>query len=59
MKFKEYLDEVAGPDKCWKGYKKDGTQAGTGKNKGKLVNKCIPEDADEEEKLKAEKNKKK
>jgi hypothetical protein len=38
------LDEVAGPDKCWDGYKKDGTQAGTGKNKGKRVNKCVPEE---------------
>ena len=38
------LDEVAGPDDCWDGYKKDGTQAGTGKNKGKRVNKCVPEE---------------
>ena len=30
---------------CWDGYKKDGTQKGTGKNKGKRVNKCVPEDA--------------
>lgn len=35
------LDEVAGPDKCWKGYKKAGTQKGTGKNAGKRVNKCV------------------
>ena len=41
----EELEEVAGPDKCWDGYKKDGTQKGTGKNKGKRVNKCVPEDA--------------
>jgi hypothetical protein len=44
MDFNKYFDEVAGPESCWKGYKKDGTQAGTGKNKGKRVNKCIPED---------------
>ena len=41
----EELEEVAGPDKCWDGYKKAGTQKGTGKNKGKRVNKCVPEDA--------------
>jgi hypothetical protein len=35
------LDEVAGPEKCWKGYKRAGTQAGTGKNAGKRVNKCV------------------
>lgn len=35
------LEEVAGPDKCWKGYKKAGTQKGTGKNAGKRVNKCV------------------
>lgn len=34
------LDEVAGPKNCWKGFKKDGTQAGTGENAGKRVNKC-------------------
>tara|TARA_X000001036_G_scaffold4877_1_gene4420 strand:- start:879 stop:3242 length:2364 start_codon:yes stop_codon:yes gene_type:complete len=34
------LAEVAGPDKCWPGHKKVGTQPGTGKNKGKRVNKC-------------------
>lgn len=38
------LAEVAGPEKCWDGYKKAGTQPGTGKNKGKRVNKCVPED---------------
>jgi hypothetical protein len=38
------LDEVAGPKDCWDGYKKDGTQAGTGENKGKRVNKCVPEE---------------
>jgi len=36
--------EVAGPKDCWDGYKKDGTQAGTGKNKGKRVNKCVKEE---------------
>jgi hypothetical protein len=36
----ESIDEVAGPDKCWPGHKKVGTQPGTGKNKGKRVNKC-------------------
>ncbi len=35
------LDEVAGPKKCWKGYKRAGTQKGTGKNAGKRVNKCV------------------
>lgn len=34
------LDEVAGPEKCWDGYKKVGTKPGTGKNKGKRVNDC-------------------
>ena len=43
------LDEVAGPDKCWDGYKKAGTQKGTGKNKGKRVNKCVPEEAELEQ----------
>lgn len=38
------LDEVAGAKDCWDGYKKDGTQPGTGKNKGKRVNKCVKED---------------
>ncbi len=38
--FEEDLDEVAGAKDCWDGYKKDGTQPGTGKNKGKRVNKC-------------------
>ena len=26
---------------CWKGYKRAGTQKGTGKNAGKRVNKCV------------------
>jgi len=30
----------AGAEKCWPGHKKVGTQPGTGKNKGKRVNKC-------------------
>lgn len=30
--------------KCWPGHKKVGTQPGTGKNKGKRVNKCVKED---------------
>ena len=41
--------EVEGPKDCWPNYKKDGTQAGTGKNKGKRVNKCVPEDAELEQ----------
>ena len=32
--------EVAGPEKCWPGHRKVGTQPGTGKNKGKRVNDC-------------------
>jgi hypothetical protein len=32
--------EVAGAQKCWPGYKKTGTQPGTGKNAGKRVNDC-------------------
>lgn len=31
---------VAGPEKCWPGHRKVGTQPGTGKNAGKRVNKC-------------------
>ena len=42
--FEEDIDEVAGAKDCWDGYKKDGTQPGTGKNKGKRVNKCVKED---------------
>lgn len=34
------IDEIT----CWKGYRKSGTQAGTGKNKGKRVNKCVKEE---------------
>lgn len=41
MKIKEILSEgVAGPKSCWPGYRKTGTQPGTGKNKGKRVNDC-------------------
>lgn len=34
------LEGVAGPKNCWPGYKKTGTQPGTGKNAGKRVNDC-------------------
>ena len=50
MKAKEFIIEgVAGPKNCWPGYRKTGTQPGTGKNKGKRVNDCeeIKEDADQ------------
>jgi len=40
MDEQNYLEEVAGPEKCWPGHKKIGTQPGTGKNAGKRVNKC-------------------
>jgi hypothetical protein len=36
----ELTEGVAGPKSCWKGHRKVGTQPGTGKNKGKPVNKC-------------------
>jgi hypothetical protein len=39
-KHDKYDEGVAGPKKCWPGYKKTGTQAGTGKNAGKRVNDC-------------------
>ena len=40
-KKEESVEEgVAGPEKCWPGHKKVGTQPGTGKNKGKRVNDC-------------------
>ena len=51
MKSKEFIIEgVAGPKNCWPGYRKTGTQPGTGKNKGKRVNDCekIKEDEVEE-----------
>ena len=50
MRITEILFEgVAGPKNCWPGHRKVGTQPGTGKNKGKPVNKCkkIGEDVDE------------
>lgn len=37
-------DELMAEMDCWDGYKKAGTQPGTGKNKGKRVNKCVPEE---------------
>ena len=52
MRITEILFEgVAGPKNCWPGHRKVGTQPGTGKNKGKPVNKCkkIGEDAEVEE----------
>jgi hypothetical protein len=47
----EDLEEVAGPDNCWPGHRKVGTQKGTGKNAGKRVNKCekIPEEIELEQ----------
>lgn len=50
MKIRELLIE-AGAAKCWPGYRKTGTQSGSGKNAGKSVNKCkkIGEDAEVEE----------
>ena len=45
----ELAEGVAGPQKCWKGYRKVGTKPGTGKNSGKRVNDCekIGEDVEE------------
>ena len=41
MRANEFIIEgVAGPKNCWPGYRKTGTQPGTGKNKGKRVNDC-------------------
>ena len=51
MKATEFIIEgVAGPKNCWPGYRKTGTQPGTGQNKGKRVNDCekIKEDEVEE-----------
>lgn len=47
----EVTEGVAGPKSCWPGYRKTGTQPGTGKNKGKRVNDCekIKEDNVEED----------
>lgn len=36
----ELVEGVAGPQSCWKGHRKVGTQPGTGKNAGKRVNDC-------------------
>ncbi len=36
----ELVEGVAGPQKCWRGYRKVGTKPGTGKNAGKRVNDC-------------------
>ena len=36
----DVTEGVAGPKDCWPGYRKVGTQPGTGKNKGKPVNDC-------------------
>ncbi len=51
----ELVEGVAGPQKCWKGYRKVGTKPGTGRNAGKRVNDCEkigedhgPEDPDAE-----------
>ena len=46
MKINEILTEMD----CWDGYRKAGTQPGTGKNKGKRVNKCVPEGLDADQK---------
>jgi hypothetical protein len=40
MRFDDISEGVAGPQKCWPGHRKIGTQPGTGKNAGKRVNKC-------------------
>ena len=44
-KQKNEAEAVDGYDKCWDGYRKDGTKPGTGKNTGKRVNNCVKEDA--------------
>jgi hypothetical protein len=36
----DLFENVAGPEKCWPGYRKVGTKPGTGRNKGKRVNDC-------------------
>jgi len=40
MKIKDINESVAGPEKCWPGHRKVGTQPGTGRNAGKRVNDC-------------------
>ena len=47
MKCNEIIEGVAGPKNCWPGYRKTGTQPGTGKNKGKRVNDCEKIEEDE------------
>ena len=45
MKLEQIISEKKPTDmKCWDGYKKQGTKPGTGKNKGKRVNNCVPEE---------------
>jgi hypothetical protein len=39
----EANDEEINELDCWDGYKKQGTKKGTGKNKDKRVNNCVPE----------------
>ncbi len=48
MRLDDINEGVAGPEKCWPGYRKVGTKPGTGKNAGKRVNDCekIKEDVD-------------
>jgi len=36
----DLFENVAGPEKCWPGYRKVGTKPGTGGNTGKRVNDC-------------------
>lgn len=40
MRLADIGESVAGPEKCWPGYRKVGTKPGTGKNAGKRVNDC-------------------
>jgi hypothetical protein len=40
VKVSDIIEGVAGPKNCWPGYRKTGTQPGTGKNAGKRVNDC-------------------
>jgi hypothetical protein len=40
MRLTDISEGVAGPEKCWPGYRKVGTKPGTGKNAGKRVNDC-------------------
>lgn len=46
MKISEIINEKTSTDPtkmdCWDGFKKEGTKPGTGKNKGKRVNNCVP-----------------